>query len=282
MNAFGNADTKSAPAPLTEAQWTAATAAVAAVAVQQNPICTVFNSQLCVRTTLWDSLAIEHALLNPHGGCVAVQDFRCPADFADIKLCAGAAHMLTAPNAGGSSEISEALSFQLMHTVFGAKLVKTEMDIQYFWSISKRTDYSAMIYQHKFGVSVTRAMKYNDVFTRADAHRLLTKKLHGTAICLHRFFVVGFSRLIMLRLFPACTGVNMSSRDVVERDAWSKQILHVWAPSASVARTVREEALQMDATLRSNTIIIITVATGAPWMFQNVKNNQNAEACRVS
>lgn len=46
------------------------------------------------------------------------------------------------PNAGGGSENSEAMSFEVLRRCFNAKLVKTEMEIEYEWSTSKKVTVS--------------------------------------------------------------------------------------------------------------------------------------------
>ena len=48
-----------------------------------------------------------------------------------MSLSAGAKRMFTCPNAGGSSEKSEILSFELLQRCFGAELQKTEMEVGY-------------------------------------------------------------------------------------------------------------------------------------------------------
>ena len=41
--------------------------------------------------------------------------------------------MLDIPNAGGSSEKSEAFSYEVLNKLFGVKLLKAEMEIKYEW-----------------------------------------------------------------------------------------------------------------------------------------------------
>jgi len=95
------------------------------------------------------------------------------------KRCEESRKILHLPNAGGNSVISEVMSFELMHRCFGAKLLKTEMDINYYPYGSKKTDYLIQIYGKTVAVSVTRAMKYSGIFTNLDARHLLIKKLDG-------------------------------------------------------------------------------------------------------
>ena len=106
--------------------------------------------------------------------------------------------MLSLPNAGGSSLISEALAFELLARAFGASLSKTELELDYSAG-SKMTDFAIDVFGgYPLGVSVTRAYKWHGVGTwgklsvassiaaprfepaglePAEARRLLTKKL---------------------------------------------------------------------------------------------------------
>lgn len=60
---------------------------------------------------------------------------------------------------------------------------QTEMEVEYFPMGGSITDYVCEIFQHKIGVSVTRAMKYmGGEFTHEDAITLLNKKLNGKYI----------------------------------------------------------------------------------------------------
>ena len=96
--------------------------------------------------------------------------------------------LLEADNLGGESELSEALSYELLSAVFGAPnaaLCKTEREIAYRNLHGARTDYLASFHQRRCGVSVTRAYERKgagDSAPRtelADAERLLRKKLNG-------------------------------------------------------------------------------------------------------
>ena len=66
--------------------------------------------------------------------------------------------LMTLPNAGGHSERSEALSFEVLHRLLGAELLKAEMEIKYINSNWKKTDYLVTIQGRKIAVSVTRSV----------------------------------------------------------------------------------------------------------------------------
>jgi len=155
--------------------------------------------------------------------------------------------MWNEPNAGGSSAASEVLSFEILKNCFGARLVATEMEIQYNWG-SKITDYSCEIYGRKFGVSVTRMIDFHDIdkgkfkppLTRGDISKLMKKKLGG---------------------------ILASTNGVFEEFKWEKQILHVFATSHKVREAFEMEWNTMSSDLRANTLVMITVAQPTKWIF---------------
>ncbi|XP_071958582.1 uncharacterized protein [Antedon mediterranea] len=123
--------------------------------------------------------AVEHA-----GERALVQcSFNCFRSFASMELSSSGKKLEMCPNAGGNSVESEVLSFEMLHRCFGAELLKTEMEVDYFPSGGAITDYTCRLFGITLGVSVTRAMKYKGQFdvedAREDATRLLTKKLNG-------------------------------------------------------------------------------------------------------
>jgi len=204
----------------------------------------VFEKNYTIITPFQSFLAIQNGLTDIKQPAFGVQYFSASPEihFDHLKLSEGAHKILYSPNAGGSSERSEALSFEILRKVFGAQLVKTEMGIEYEWSISKRTDYSAKIYKTRYGVSVTRAMKYKGEFGVDDATALLTKKLNG---------------------------VNLSSRDVVEPDAWSKQILHIFTETINNSQVLALAYDKLSDDLKANTVVIVTVTPDSDWLYFN-------------
>lgn len=149
--------------------------------------------------------------------------------------------MLTTQNAGGTSENSEALSYELMHRLVGVELVKTEMQIRYKHDSSKKTDYLVEFQNKKIAVSVTRAMKYPNpaFFTPHDAEVLLKKKLFG---------------------------VHESNAGVSAGDHWSFQILHIWTQTDRIAEILANTYEELERDLRGDTIVITTVAN-EPWLY---------------
>ncbi|KAL0478967.1 hypothetical protein AKO1_007837 [Acrasis kona] len=150
--------------------------------------------------------------------------------------------MLSEPNAGGNSVFSEVLSYEILRNTMGAKLLKTEMQIQYRFENSKITDYSVMMNDKKIGVSVTRAFHFmgDEHFNKVDAYAILCKKLKG---------------------------VISSTQCVSKKDAWEKQILHVFVRSNRVAKLLNQVYRNMKCPLKSNTIVLITVCENAECIF---------------
>jgi len=161
--------------------------------------------------------------------------------FGDLHLTEGGERIRDTPNAGGNSVSSEVLSYEVLRAMYGAELLRTEMELEYFPHGGKITDYSIELYSLHIGVSVTRAMKYNGIFDDEDARRLLTKKLYG---------------------------VNESSRLVCE--PFHKQILHVFATHEYIADVLERVYDTLDPELQSTTLVVVTVAhDNADWVFRN-------------
>lgn len=158
----------------------------------------------------------------------------------EMTLSIAAIRIATTPNAGGNSVVSEVLSFELFQRCFNAKLLKTEMEVDYFPMGGSITDYVCDIFGHKVGVSVTRAMRYHGEFTEEDAYRLLTKKLRG---------------------------VVQSTKNSMEK--WEKQILHVWTTSKDTANTLARVYHALESDVTSNTVVMVTVSTNAKYIFRN-------------
>mmetsp|Transcript_15079 Transcript_15079/g.21050 ORF Transcript_15079/g.21050 Transcript_15079/m.21050 type:complete len:253 (+) Transcript_15079:226-984(+) len=159
-----------------------------------------------------------------------------------FQMCTGTRKIFEDPNAGGNSIWSEALSFEVLSTLLNARLLRTEMEIEYQFLGCKITDYSAEVHGKTLGVSVTRALKFNGEFTEEDGVALLTKKLNG---------------------------INVSTDMVTPEHSWKKQILHVFAEKAYVADVLEKVyETQISPELKNNTIVIVTIAE-ANWIYSN-------------
>lgn len=160
---------------------------------------------------------------------------------ADALLGTDANRVMTLPNAGGTSRISEALSVEVLSTAFGIRLKQTECEISYWPSQSAITDYS-MVWPDGtvLGVSVTRAMGAPGlIYSEDEAEKLLRKKLTG-----------------VLRSTEAACG------------QWHKQILHVWAPSAPTASALEAAYSRMESRLAADTVVLISVCENLTDLFE--------------
>jgi hypothetical protein len=151
-------------------------------------------------------------------------------------LTAGGQHLAETPNAGGSSVLSEVFAYEQLARCEQAALYKTETEIVYD-TTGKITDLEVTIDGHKLGVSVTRAVTFpfGDPYTLDAATALLTKKLEGIA---------------------------ESTMNVSAGDRWDKQFLAVLAWDDQAAATIEQSWTGLDATLKGDTIVIVTSTAG--------------------
>jgi hypothetical protein len=177
-----------------------------------------------------------------------------------LKLSNDSIKSLNLKNAGGSSNISEALSIQFFENYFNATNFCLEMEIKY-WIDYKMCDYLCDINGVRYGVSVTRGMGFISdkgvprYFTKNTAYNLLRKKLNGLII--------------------ARNCVNDSHN-------FSETILHIFCQSCSIASLITEvypEVCKEDETLK-NLKIIITVCNSSiiyyNWIGPNkIKKKKN-------
>lgn len=162
------------------------------------------------------------------------------------SLSPGGQRLFDTPNAGGSSTESEVMSFEILRACEGASLVKTETEIAYGDDTPGAptiTDILVEIGGQKVGVSVARAYRpQNLAFPDADVKALIQKKLEG---------------------------VNRSSERVRPEDRWVKQILHVFAANQAQADAVVRVLPTIDASVRANTIVLLTQTTGGGFVYCN-------------
>ena len=163
-------------------------------------------------------------------------------------FCEEASRSLSVENAGGHSEISEALSIHYFVKTFGAKDVLYEKQIEYYIDY-KMVDYVATIENRRVGVSVTRAMSYPspDRFTHEDALALLHKKIYGLIV---------------------------SRNSVTDRHSFFKSVLHVWCQSHRIAWILREAYSSLDIAdygldVKGSLILILTVCE-SPGVYRNI------------
>ncbi|NOU26297.1 MAG: hypothetical protein HOO96_00195 [Polyangiaceae bacterium] len=163
------------------------------------------------------------------------------------SLSEGGKVLYDTPNAGGSSTESEVMSYEVLRYCDGAKLLKTETQIQYAApgdaGGNPITDILMEIDGKKIGVSVTRAYKPASLgYTDADAQTLLMKKLGD---------------------------INLSSKRVLPVDKWSKQILHVFTATQAQTDAVHRVWATLDAATKADTIVVVTRTTGGGFIYCN-------------
>lgn len=157
-------------------------------------------------------------------------------------LCKSAKRALVVKNAGGKSEISEAISIQFFAERFGAKRFILENEVEY-WAKFKMVDYLCLINRENVGVSVTRAMGHptDEQFDEISAEKLLRRKLYGLVVSRN------------------CT---------VKKHAFFKAILHIWCRTEQVASTLKSTFEGMDKTTYENVHLVVTVCDH-PCIYSN-------------
>lgn len=186
------------------------------------------------------------------GGVLAELDQPTPSlfnrrfDFADDPyddpedlplLTEGAQTILTLPNAGGSSTISEAFAFEVLARCEGAALLETETEIDYEPMDSKKTDFVVELGMQRVGVSVTRAVGFppENPYEPAQALDLLDGKL---------------------------ADILVSSANVVPEQAWVKQILVIMAYADMHAESLMTALEDVDPAVRADTVVYVVVTDG--------------------
>jgi hypothetical protein len=194
----------------------------------------VFNENMLIKHKTIESQKLRNSIECNYKPSFIVTNLKLYKTFEKMNFSEGSKKMLSIPNAGGNSVISEVISYEIIKSAFGAIFLKTEMEIEYFPFGSKITDYSVMINNKKIGVSVTRAMHYkgDEHFTLENAMFLLKKKLNG---------------------------VFWSTENVIKRDKWEKQILHIFCQSNKTAKKVKEAYQKLKSEYRGNTIVLISI-----------------------
>lgn len=162
-------------------------------------------------------------------------------------LSPGGQRIFDTDNAGGSSTESEVLSFELLFRCEAAALVATETEVRYAppddSGANSITDILVSIGGERVGVSVTRAYRPAPMaLTDADVRDLLVRKLQG---------------------------IVRSSQRVLPEHRWVKQILHVFAVDDAAADAVARVWATLDAAVRADTIVLVTVTRGGGFIYCN-------------
>ncbi len=189
---------------------------------------------------------------------VVIDEYDLPTK---IQISPTAQRSLDVTNAGGKSEVSEAISMDYFERIFHAHDIILEMEVEY-WIDYSMVDYVCTIDSsldpRRVGVSVTRAMGYKkkgipqkvtdadkgkyldeSVFTREDANHLLRKKLYGLIV---------------------------SRNAVSDKHSFYRSVLHVWCQSHRIAEMLREEFGKFDINdfgldIQGTVILLLTVCS---------------------
>ncbi|KAJ3216397.1 hypothetical protein HDU67_009532 [Dinochytrium kinnereticum] len=170
-------------------------------------------------------------------------------------LTNGANRVLTVPNAGGDSVLSEALSAEILLTTVwpecgkkkgihpavgpGGYLAATEMEVRYFPQGGAMVDYvlavkdaNDEISARMIGVSVTRAFTPQRRFRLEDARRVLVKKLVGVQFAARNLYLPG----------EGLDGV----------------LLHVFVRDGAVGRLLRRAWKGLEREVKGSTGVVVT------------------------
>lgn len=182
-------------------------------------------------------------VLSPRDFDAAASQFIVNAiDFGDTgfdydALTPGGQEVHDEGNLGGSSLLSEVMSFDVLARCEGVSLLKTESEIIYDDDGGPKTDLLIDSGGVQVGVSVTRAVAFpfDDPYPAEAATVLLEDKL---------------------------AGVLASTDNVSPADAWPKQILHILAYAPMHADVLEAAYADVDPALQADTIVWVTVTDG--------------------
>ena len=122
------------------------------------------------------------------------------------------------------------------------------MEIEYYPFGSKITDYLVTINNKKIGVSVTRAFNPKEEYTVENASILLKKKLDG---------------------------IYWSTQNVIKRDKWKKQILHVFCQTPDIADIIKIAYRQLRSNVKGNTIVLVSIINCNDLFFEKKSTYKN-------
>jgi hypothetical protein len=160
-----------------------------------------------------------------------------PYDDDDLtRLTVGGRQIVSDGNAGGSSIVSEAITFDILARCERATLIETERNIEYTVSPTKITDFIVDIDGVRLGVNPVRTFVFGGgPLTLQEATRRLEGKLADALV---------------------------SSANVAPAFAWQKQIIAVVAPEAAHVPVVRQAWEAIDDAVRADTIVWVFVSDG--------------------
>lgn len=156
-------------------------------------------------------------------------------------------------NVGGSSQISEAFSYELFARWGNTEIEKTEKEIFDLFKPRRICDYVCKINGVSVGVSVTRAIKFRKGYPGNDINKFRGKL---TEKGVHDFIKKKLNDL----------------KETSERQKnlyWKKQILHVWVLNEDSANIVSNVTSTILNDHYSNTLVVISKAEESDFIFNN-------------
>jgi len=161
-------------------------------------------------------------------------------------LSEGGQEVIEDGNLGGSSINSEAMAYEMLYRCELAALLLTEGEVTYDDPGGKKTDLVVDIDGRRIGVSVTRAVGWprDDPYTLEAAQDLLLGKL---------------------------ADIPLSSDNVVESDAWERQLLSVLAYTDDHAARLEEAwaSSALDAVRGDTGVMVTATGDGDAFIYEN-------------
>lgn len=177
--------------------------------------------------------------MEKNGRGIVFIDLVKTANFHVNSLSDGARKIIQGTNAGGNSQISEAISYEIFYVYRCAELVMTENEIENHLDGGPLVDYVCEIHSKVVAVSVTRVMN-------KKANDLLQRKLD---------------------LIAAATKKQKLHKSNAK---WERLILHVWVQNEETAKIVSEDATKLLKEPKYETLVVISI--GLQFIFNNDKN----------
>lgn len=184
----------------------------------------------------------------------------------ELILMPAAAHSLHFENAGGKSNVSEALSMHYLELLYDAHDIIFEMEVEY-WIRYSMVDYICTIGDHRIGVSVTRAMgKFPKKRTKGGPSVPLTiEDVPDPSF----FTIKKTEELLHKKLY----GLIVSRNAVCDKHSFFRSILHIWCQTQEIAdmlRGVFETYDMNDFGLEvQGTIILLLTVCDHPSIYTN-------------
>lgn len=135
-------------------------------------------------------------------------------------------------NAGGSSLMSEVLSYEIFNRINNAILFKSEKELEYIFPEGPLADYTMYINSNKlYCISVSRAFCYYNNFNNDKCYNLLFKKF---------------------------TKIKYIEKNIKNNNIY-KNILHIFTVSDESFNIIKNVYLEIPLNIKKNVIFIVTI-----------------------